>query len=471
MRHIRKSMAAAAASFFIVSTALHPCGFISHTLPVMVFAASSEENKNTIYNILVGTYGYSTAAACAIMGNMEAESSYTPGEDTGDGGTSYGLCQWHAGRKNALMSWCSENGFNYASIEGQLAYLDHELSTSYQSVKNSLNTANNENTEDAAYQAAYDFCVGFEKPAAGATAGVRRGETARRLFQEYSGNGETTRAGASTAQTNASLNTDSTTTVQDKTNTETELSGLVEENGKTFCYKDGQKVSGLVTIGEDKYFFDPDTKEMQTGRILIDNIRYYFGDDGRAVTGWVITDGNKYYADTNGRILTNRWIQDMGKWYHLGSSGAVEKGAITVDGKKFYTDESGAMQTGFQTVGGKWYYFGENGVMKTGWLQADGNWYYLDKTSGQMKTGWLDEDGKKYYLDTRTGTLQTGWVRDGGDWYYIDKETKTMKTGWVHLGGSWYYMDKTTGIRVTGISKIDGKIYNFDTSGRLQNAS
>ncbi len=43
-------------------------------------------------------------------------------------GTSYGLCQWHDGRFDALQSFCLLQGYDYWSLEGQLNYLAYESS-------------------------------------------------------------------------------------------------------------------------------------------------------------------------------------------------------------------------------------------------------------------------------------------------------------------------------------------------------
>ena len=61
------------------------------------------------------------------------------------------------------MNYCSSNGFDYLSIQGQLEYLKHELQGSdfkhiYDYMKNVPNT------KEGAYNAGYYWCYYFEIP-------------------------------------------------------------------------------------------------------------------------------------------------------------------------------------------------------------------------------------------------------------------------------------------------------------------
>ena len=106
------------------------------------------------------------------MANIRFESNFI--SDIGD--YYYGLCQWGGNRKDNLYSYCQNNGLDVTSIEGQLAYLDYELSNSYTSVKSYL--INIENSPSGAYNAADYFCHYFE----GAASADGRGELASDYF-------------------------------------------------------------------------------------------------------------------------------------------------------------------------------------------------------------------------------------------------------------------------------------------------
>ena len=115
----------------------------------------------SVYAVLA-SMGYSKAAICAILANMQAESGFRT-TAVGDGGTSYGLCQWHAGRKQRLFDFCAQNGYDVNSVQGQCAYLDYELKTGYGGVYSALVSA--PDTIEGAKEAAKVWCIYFEVPA------------------------------------------------------------------------------------------------------------------------------------------------------------------------------------------------------------------------------------------------------------------------------------------------------------------
>lgn len=70
-------------------------------------------------------YGVSIYVVSALCGNAWTESSINPGMNQ-ISGTAYGLFQWDGTRKDALLEWLSENGYNTDSPEGQMKYLVEE---------------------------------------------------------------------------------------------------------------------------------------------------------------------------------------------------------------------------------------------------------------------------------------------------------------------------------------------------------
>ncbi|MBP5272893.1 MAG: transglycosylase SLT domain-containing protein [Clostridia bacterium] len=139
------------------------------------FAATS--NKDKVYNALVKE-GLSSAAACGIMANIEKESSFNPTAGSTSG--AYGLCQWTGGRRSNLFSYCKNNGYSSSSVEGQVAFLMHELKTSYSGVLNSLKSV--ANSADGAYNAGYRFCYDFERPANKGSRSSQRGSVAKNSY-------------------------------------------------------------------------------------------------------------------------------------------------------------------------------------------------------------------------------------------------------------------------------------------------
>ena len=119
------------------------------------------------------------AAVCGILANIEYESDFSPSA-WGDGGSSYGLCQWHESRCRSLFSFCQENDYDVDSVYGQMKYLQYELEEDYPAVLEYLRQV--EDSPSGAYQAAWYWCYYFEIPAQRDVQAVLRGNLA---FEKY----------------------------------------------------------------------------------------------------------------------------------------------------------------------------------------------------------------------------------------------------------------------------------------------
>lgn len=82
--------------------------------------------QERVYNFL-RAQGFSAAAACGVMGNIEQESGFNATIQEYGSGVGYGLCQWSYARRTNLINWCQRNGQDYTTVEGQLNYLMYEL--------------------------------------------------------------------------------------------------------------------------------------------------------------------------------------------------------------------------------------------------------------------------------------------------------------------------------------------------------
>ncbi|MDE5557677.1 MAG: hypothetical protein K2J32_08310 [Ruminococcus sp.] len=89
-------------------------------------------NQQYIYQHFINQ-GMPVESAVAIASNAFDES----GCDTNafcidvNGLASYGICQWNGERYDNLYTWCTYNGYDYTSLDGQLAFLDYELANGY----------------------------------------------------------------------------------------------------------------------------------------------------------------------------------------------------------------------------------------------------------------------------------------------------------------------------------------------------
>lgn len=109
--------------------------------------------QNQVYQYLQNK-GLSKEAIAGIMGNIQHESSFNPGI-LGDNGSSFGLFQHHADRKNKLLNYLKERGLPANSVQGQIDFALQENP----SLINQLNQAK------SPQQAADIWVRKFEKPA------------------------------------------------------------------------------------------------------------------------------------------------------------------------------------------------------------------------------------------------------------------------------------------------------------------
>jgi len=119
--------------------------------------------------------GLTREQAAGIAANIQSESNFNP-DAVGDGGTSFGICQWHNNRGDNMKAWTQANGYASNSFQGQLEFLWHEMNTSYSGVLNQIKGAG------SAYDAAYIFCTQFEVPANKEQVGATRGNLAEQIL-------------------------------------------------------------------------------------------------------------------------------------------------------------------------------------------------------------------------------------------------------------------------------------------------
>ena len=140
---------------------------------------SPDEGEEQVFLYLMNELGINRAAACGVLANIHYESGFNS-HAIGDGGTSYGICQWHAGRYLSLVSYCDKIKMPYGSVEGQLKYMEQELENSYPHVLAYLKTV--PETDIGAYDAAYYWCYHFERPAMILRQSTLRGNAAKNSY-------------------------------------------------------------------------------------------------------------------------------------------------------------------------------------------------------------------------------------------------------------------------------------------------
>lgn len=116
--------------------------------------------------------GLTRAQAAGIAGNLLFESGFNPSA-VGDGGTSFGIAQWHFGRGDAMKAYCTSHGYSTTSFKGQLEYLWSELNGSERNALSKLRQTT------SAYDAGMAFERYYERPAVISSA---RGDAATRFY-------------------------------------------------------------------------------------------------------------------------------------------------------------------------------------------------------------------------------------------------------------------------------------------------
>lgn len=139
-------------------------------------------NEKRCYNYFINEMKLNSSASCGIIANIKYESNFIV-KAIGDGGTSYGICQWHNVRYKRLKNYCKSKNLDYKTLKAQLNYLQYELENYYKSLYKKLKKS--QNTEQGAYESGYNFCYMFEKPAKKTESSKKRGNQAIVYYKKY----------------------------------------------------------------------------------------------------------------------------------------------------------------------------------------------------------------------------------------------------------------------------------------------
>ncbi len=121
-----------------------------------------EENVRYVMQYLREELELPDSAVAAVMANIYRESAFDPRAVDASRGLC-GLCQWSRTRWANCFLFCWENGLDRLSVEGQMAFLKHELKGEYRWIYDSY-LLPAEDSEDGAQEAQYYFCLYFEAP-------------------------------------------------------------------------------------------------------------------------------------------------------------------------------------------------------------------------------------------------------------------------------------------------------------------
>lgn len=382
--------------------------------------ASTEKNQKKIYEFMKDKMGFNTAAACGVLANIYSESGFNPTASCIDvnGLTSFGICQWNGPRYEALKTYCSANGYDYKTVDGQLKYLKYELEGSESSACSKIKTV--ENTAEGAYTAGYNWARYFERCAS--VYYESRAKLARDTYWPmYSGDGSdepTKKKYSITYELDGGKNNSSNPDTYSDTSETITLYAPTKE-GYTFVawYKNSAMTQKIATIPKGS-----------TGDLCL-------------YAKW---KANKYTIKFNGNGATSGFMSDM-KDCEYDSIYTLKKNKYKRKGYQFtgWTTKKKGGGAKYKNKADVQNLSAENGATITLYAQWKKQVYTIDYklNGGEL----LDGNPTEYEVDTKTFTLEKpvrkGYTFEG--WYteasYKHKITKIEKgsTGNLTLCAKW----------------------------------
>ena len=127
-----------------------------------------------------------------------------------------------------------------------------------------------------------------------------------------------------------------------------------------------------VTYNIDEYY----KEQNYTGFITQNGETYYYLEGIKLTSQWKYINSQYYYFNETGKKQTNTLIEG----YVIDEDGIMARNRfVTINGNRFFADEDGkAVVINWKKIDGKWYSFKENGVLRQNefygvyYLKADG---------------------------------------------------------------------------------------------------
>ncbi len=191
--------------------------------------------------------------------------------------------------------------------------------------------------------------------------------------------------------------------VSPKAENSTLQSGWQTENGNSYYYRDGQKLTGQQNINGKDYYFNDQGQQQKDYFLNQDNHTYYFQSDGtRLNDGFYNNWGHTYYFQADGSRLDNGFYNNWGHTYYFQADGSrLDNGFYNNWGHTYYFGSDGARwDNQFMNNWGNVYYFGNDGALVQ---NQTINLGYGDLT--------FDDQGRLTSNNTFIGSIVNGAIR------------------------------------------------------------
>lgn len=185
----------------IMDDLIVPGAFSPNTGTDVTVSGSIPANARIVIQYLMGK-GLSAAVACGIAGNIQHESNFNTAA-VGDGGTSFGICQWHYDRGVRMKQMAGADWAN--NLTGQLDFLWYELQSDSQLNAMLGQLQKLPDNSSGAQQAADIFVRKFERPADPSGESVKRQASALQFYNAITVQLTTTSSGSSLVSSNSAF--------------------------------------------------------------------------------------------------------------------------------------------------------------------------------------------------------------------------------------------------------------------------
>lgn len=398
------------------------------------YTATQTANATYIYNYFINQ-GWTSQATAGMLGNMVAESGLKPDQWEIGGGGGYGLVQWTPA--TAMQNWCNSNGYNYASLAGQCAYIQYQMTHGlqfYPSSYSAMTASQYMHSTQSAYNLAMIFNANFERPAVAYQ--PARGDYAT-YWYNYFANG-------------------SHQSIGDGTATQPSDSGVFKQSGQfTVTYGYGMNIRSaastsapIVASYSNGQSFSYDQKIKADGYLWASYVSY--SGPRRYVAIERLSDGFKFGNDSNNFDFQNNSSSTGGTGApSTGGNTSTQSGSVKQSGQFTITYSAGMnVRSGASTsaaiVGGlgqgQSIYYDEkiqnNGYLWIGYTAYSGARRYIaikNLTNGQ--TFGNDSNNFSYPASSGTGAP----VDQGSSSTSVSKADQIVNLARQQLGKPYQY--------------------------------